>query len=155
MPNTPALIGLGQTGLFARPAVTSQEQTWITEILQPTGALSWVAQESLLDAVTAISGSGPAYVFYFIEAMTQAGIDMGLSAEQAQQLSVGTFAGAAQLALNSQDPPHVLRERVTSKGGTTYAAISSMENDDVNALFQKALRAAQRRAQELGEAFGK
>jgi pyrroline-5-carboxylate reductase len=155
MPNTPALVGLGQTGLYAREAVNTNEKQWIQAILHPTGALSWVTKESLLDAVTAISGSGPAYVFFFIEAMTQAGIDMGLTPEQAQQLSVGTFVGASQLALQSNESPSVLRERVTSKGGTTYAAITSMQESHVDKLFQKALQAAQSRAQELGEAFGK
>ena len=155
MPNTPALIGLGQTGLFARAGVSESERRLIEQALQPTGQLVWVDKESLLDAVTALSGSGPAYVFYFIEAMIQAGVSMGLSTEQAHQLAVGTFVGASSLASTSTEPPHVLRERVTSKGGTTYAALSAMEQSHVAALFQQAMQAARLRAEELGDAFGK
>jgi pyrroline-5-carboxylate reductase len=117
MPNTPALIGQGQTGLYARPGVTPDDRRLIEQVMSSTGQHLWVEQESLLDAVTAISGSGPAYVFYFIEAMSRAAVHMGLSPEQARQLSIGTFCGAAELARRSPDTPAVLRERVTSKGG--------------------------------------
>lgn len=154
MPNTPALVGLGQTGLFARLAVTDTDKAWVTKVVSTTGALLWVNEEALLDAVTAISGSGPAYVFFFIEAMVEAGVKMGLSAEQATQLAIGTFEGASQLAKTAHEPPSVLRERVTSKGGTTYAALTSMQNAHVGELFQMALQAAQRRAHELGDEFG-
>jgi len=154
MHNTPALVGLGQTGLFARTAVTPQDKTWIEQVVATTGALLWVSDEHLLDAVTAISGSGPAYVFFFIEAMVEAGVKMGLSAEQATQLAIGTFEGASQLAKTATEPPSVLRERVTSKGGTTYAALTSMQNAKVGELFQTALQAAQHRAHELGDEFG-
>jgi pyrroline-5-carboxylate reductase len=154
MPNTPALVGLGQTGLFARAAVTATDKTWIEQVVATTGALLWVKDEPLLDAVTAISGSGPAYVFFFIEAMVEAGVKMGLSAEQATQLAIGTFEGASQLAKTASEPPSVLRERVTSKGGTTYAALTSMQNAHVSELFQTALKAAELRAHELGDEFG-
>ena len=154
MPNTPALVGLGQTGLFARSAVTPSEKTWVEQVVATTGALLWVKDEPLLDAVTAISGSGPAYVFFFIEAMVEAGVKMGLTAEQATQLAIGTFEGASQLAKTASEPPSVLRERVTSKGGTTYAALTSMQNAHVGELFETALRAAQIRAHELGDEFG-
>ena len=154
MPNTPALVGLGQTGLFARAAVTAADKNWIEQVIATTGALLWVKDEPLLDAVTAISGSGPAYVFFFIEAMVEAGVKMGLTAEQATQLAIGTFEGASQLAKSASEPPSVLRERVTSKGGTTYAALTAMQNAHVGDLFQAALRAAQQRAHELGDAFG-
>jgi pyrroline-5-carboxylate reductase len=154
MPNTPALVGLGQTGLFARPAVTASDKTWIEQVIATTGALLWVKDEPLLDAVTAISGSGPAYVFFFIEAMVEAGVKMGLTAEQATQLAIGTFEGASQLAKTASEPPSVLRERVTSKGGTTYAALTSMQSAHVGELFQTALQAAQHRAHELGDEFG-
>jgi pyrroline-5-carboxylate reductase len=154
MPNTPALVGLGQTGLFARAAVTDADKAWIEQVVATTGALLWVKDEPLLDAVTAISGSGPAYVFFFIEAMVEAGVSMGLSAEQATQLAIGTFEGASQLAKTASEPPAVLRERVTSKGGTTYAALTSMQKANVGALFQTALKAAQQRACELGDEFG-
>jgi pyrroline-5-carboxylate reductase len=154
MPNTPALVGLGQTGLFARAAVTATDKTWIEQVVATTGALLWVKDEPLLDAVTAISGSGPAYVFFFIEAMVEAGVKMGLTAEQATQLAIGTFEGASQLAKTASETPSVLRERVTSKGGTTYAALTSMQNAHVSELFQTALKAAELRAHELGDEFG-
>jgi len=154
MPNTPALVGLGQTGLFARAAVTASDQTWIEQVVATTGAFLWVKDEPLLDAVTAISGSGPAYVFFFIEAMVEAGVKMGLTPEQATQLAIGTFEGASQLAKTASEPPSVLRERVTSKGGTTYAALMSLQNAHVSELFQTALQAAQHRAHELGDEFG-
>ena len=155
MPNTPALVGLGQTGLFARDAVTAADKAWIEQVITTTGALLWVSEEPLLDAVTAISGSGPAYVFFFIEAMVEAGVKMGLTAEQATQLAIGTFEGASQLAKSANEPPSVLRERVTSKGGTTYAALTSMQNANMGPLFQVALQAAQQRAHELGDEFGR
>jgi len=154
MPNTPALVGLGQTGLFARAGVTASDKKWIEHVIATTGALLWVKDEPLLDAVTAISGSGPAYVFFFIEAMVEAGVKMGLSPEQATQLAIGTFEGASQLAKSATEPPSVLRERVTSKGGTTYAALTSMQEARIGELFQTALEAAQHRAHELGDEFG-
>ena len=113
------------------------------------------APEELLDAVTALSGSGPAYVFYFIEAMVQAGTAMGLTAEQAHRLAVGTFVGAATLAQRSDEPPQTLRERVTSKGGTTYAALTTLDAREVKASFVEAMLAAQNRARELGDEFGR
>ena len=122
----------------------------MTQVLAPTGSLLWVAQEEQLDAVTALSGSGPAYVFFFLEAMVEAGTQMGLPAEQARRLAQETFAGAAQLAMQSDESPALLRERVTSKGGTTDAAIASMEASQVKAAFVKAMHAARTRAQELG-----
>lgn len=154
MPNTPSLIGKGMTALFPRPAVTSDDQRLVARVMATTGEHLWVAQENQLDAVTALSGSGPAYVFYFIEAMTQAGAEMGLSLEQAKRLAVATFIGAGELAHESNEPPEILRQRVTSKGGTTYAAITSMEQDDIKGRFMKALKAAQVRAKELGDEFG-
>jgi pyrroline-5-carboxylate reductase len=155
MPNTPALVGQGMTGLFARGAVTTADRTQVEAVLAPTGQLMWVAQEDQLDAVTALSGSGPAYVFYFVEAMMEAAVQMGLSAEQGKQLALGTFAGATALAQASPDAPSVLRERVTSKGGTTYAALSALEASGVKAAFVAAMRAAQQRARELGDEFGR
>jgi pyrroline-5-carboxylate reductase len=154
MPNTPALIGQGMTALYARPGISAAQRQQVEQVLAPTGQLLWVEDEGQLDAVTALSGSGPAYVFYFLEAMAQAGVDMGLSAAQAHQLAVGTFAGASELARRSDESPAVLRQRVTSKGGTTYAALQSMEADQLGQKLQNALRAAQRRARELGDEFG-
>jgi pyrroline-5-carboxylate reductase len=155
MPNTPALIGQGIAGLYARPAVADGERLAVEQVLAPTGRTLWVAREDDLDAVTALSGSGPAYVFYFIEAMTQAATEMGLDAEQGKALALATFGGATALAASSDDPPAVLRERVTSKGGTTHAALVSLEADGVKAAFVRALKAAQRRAHELGDEFGR
>jgi pyrroline-5-carboxylate reductase len=150
MPNTPALIGQGIAGLFARPAVSAAERSAVEALFKPTGHALWVAQEDDLDAVTALSGSGPAYVFYFIEAMMQAGVEMGLNAEQARLLAQSTFAGAAALAQQSPLTPAKLREQVTSKGGTTYAALMSLDDSGVKGAFIKALHAARTRAAELG-----
>jgi pyrroline-5-carboxylate reductase len=154
MPNTPALVGKGMTGLFARDAVGPADKTSVESVLSPTGELLWVAREDDLDAVTALSGSGPAYVFYFVEAMMEAAEQMGLSAAQGKQLALATFAGATSLAQASPDAPSVLRERVTSKGGTTHAALTSLEASGVKAAFIAALKAAQQRARELGDEFG-
>lgn len=154
MPNTPALIGLGIAGLYARPAVTAADKALVEQVLAPTGASLWVEQEVDLDAVTALSGSGPAYFFYFIEAMVDAAVDMGLSAEQGRKLALATCAGAAALAQQSSESPAQLRERVTSKGGTTYAALTSLQADAVGAAIQRAVKAAQTRARELGDEFG-
>ncbi|MEO8281331.1 MAG: pyrroline-5-carboxylate reductase [Ideonella sp.] len=154
MPNTPALIGQGIAGLFARPGVTSQERVQVETVLAPTGRTVWLERESDLDAVTAISGSGPAYVFYVIEALIDAAVAMGLSAEQGRELALATFSGATALAAASSDPPSLLRERVTSRGGTTHAAIEVLDSADVKASFGRALAAAQRRAAEMGDEFG-
>jgi pyrroline-5-carboxylate reductase len=155
MPNTPALVGQGITGLFPCPSVTAADKAWVEQVMATTGQFVWVDQESKLDAVTALSGSGPAYVFYFLEAMTEAGVGMGLSAEQAYQLAVATFSGASSLAAASTESPEVLRQRVTSKGGTTYAALTAMEASGMKAAFVKAMQAAEARARELGDEFGK
>jgi pyrroline-5-carboxylate reductase len=154
MPNTPALVGQGMTGLFARAAVSAADRAAVEVVLAPTGRLMWVAREDDLDAVTALSGSGPAYVFYFVEAMMEAAAQMGLSAEQGKTLALATFAGATSLAQASPEAPSVLRERVTSKGGTTHAALASLEASGVKASFITALKAAQQRARELGDEFG-
>ena len=155
MPNTPALIGKGVTGLVAMHGVSEQQRQSAQDILQAVGATVWLEDESLIDAVTAVSGSGPAYVFYFIEAMQQAAVELGLSAEQGVELAIATFEGAAQLAARSDDPVSVLRERVTSKGGTTYAALTSMEDSGVKQAIVNAVKAAAARGKELGDEFGK
>jgi pyrroline-5-carboxylate reductase len=154
MPNTPALIGKGITALFPRAAVSEQDRSAVERVISATGDYLWLTDEAQIDAVTAISGSGPAYVFYFLEAMVQAGIDMGLPPEQAAQLAQATFTGASELARSSGESPRALREKVTSKGGTTYAAITSMEQDNVAMMFTRAMHAARRRAAELGDEFG-
>jgi pyrroline-5-carboxylate reductase len=155
MPNTPALVGQGITGLFSRAGVMATDKQLVEQVLKSTGEWLWVKQESDLDVVTALSGSGPAYVFYFLEAMTEAGVQMGLSQEQAYHLAKATFGGATHLARQSTDSPEVLRQRVTSKGGTTYAALTSLADDHVKEAFVKAMLAAQKRAGELGDEFGK
>ena len=154
MPNTPALVGLGQTGLYARGAVNADERQQVEALMNAVGQSIWVAREDLLDAVTAVSGSGPAYVFYVIEAMVAAGVRMGLSPEQAHQLAVGTLVGAAELARSSSDTPAVLREKVTSKGGTTYAALTVMQDKGIHASLVEAMQAARARAQSLGKELG-
>jgi pyrroline-5-carboxylate reductase len=150
MPNTPALIGQGIAGMVARPAVSAADRAAVERVLAPTGSLLWFDAEADLDAVTALSGSGPAYVFYLIEAMVEAGTAMGLSGDAARRLAQETVAGAAALAMRSAESPQTLRERVTSKGGTTHAAITSLERDGVKAAFVRALHAARDRAEQLG-----
>jgi pyrroline-5-carboxylate reductase len=154
MPNTPALVGLGVTGLYARPGVSQDDRAWVDGVTATMGKSIWVDDETQLDAVTALSGSGPAYVFYFIEALMSAGQTMGLSAEQSRTLAIETFYGASTLARTSPEAPGVLRERVTSKGGTTYAALTSMNTQNLQQGFIQAVQAAQVRAKELGEEFG-
>lgn len=155
MPNTPALIGKGITGMVALAGVSDAQHEAADAIMRAVGATVWLDDESLIDPVTAVSGSGPAYVFYFIEAMQQAALEMGLTAEQGSALAIATFVGASQLAAQSAEPVSVLRERVTSKGGTTYAALASMEADGVKNAIVTALKAAAARGKELGEEFGR
>jgi pyrroline-5-carboxylate reductase len=154
MPNTPALIGQGMTALLARPAVTTADREVVEAVVDTTGAHLWIEHEEQLDAVTALSGSGPAYVFYFIEAMVEAGTEMGLDAAQARELAIGTFVGASALAQASDESPQTLRERVTSKGGTTSAALTAMTKSGVKQQFKQAMQAARERAAELGDEFG-
>lgn len=155
MPNTPALIGRGIAALYATAAVSAADRARVERLLAPTGQTLWVEREADLDAVTALSGSGPAYVFYFIEAMVAAAVEMGLTEAQGRLLALATFDGATALAAQSGEPLAALRERVTSRGGTTHAAIESMRRDAVADAIVRALRAAQRRAAELGDEFGR
>lgn len=151
MPNTPALIGAGIAGLYARAAVDAADRVAVEAVLEPTGRLLWFAAESDLDAVTALSGSGPAYVFFFAEAMVRAAVEMGLSAAAGRELALATFTGATALANGSADALELLRERVTSKGGTTHAAISALQRDHIDDAFVAAIKAARERAIELGD----
>ncbi|MDO5625106.1 MAG: pyrroline-5-carboxylate reductase [Pseudomonadota bacterium] len=155
MPNTPALVGRGMTGLFASAAAGVGDRALAEAMIRTTGEVLWVEREEQLDAVTALSGSGPAYVFYFLEAMQQAGVELGLTPAQARQLAVATFAGGAHLAAESPEALATLRERVTSKGGTTHAALMAMEQAGMQAAFVQAMHAACVRAKELGDAFGR
>lgn len=153
MPNTPALIGQGIAGLYARAQVSADERARVQALLAPTGQTIWVDQESDLDAVTALSGSGPAYVFYLLEAMEAAAARMGLAPEQGRALAQATVAGAAALAAQSSESPAALRAQVTSKGGTTHAAITALEAAGVGEALVQAMLAARQRATELGDAF--
>ncbi len=154
MPNTPALIGRGIAGLFARAEVSAAQRTEVEALFAPTGATLWVAREGDLDAVTALSGSGPAYVFYLLEALMQAAAEMGLPPEQGKRLALATLEGATALAAASPETPATLRGQVTSKGGTTHAALSVLDAAGVKASFVRALKAAQARSRELGAQFG-
>ncbi|QJQ07058.1 pyrroline-5-carboxylate reductase [Undibacterium piscinae] len=154
MPNTPALIGKGITGLAAMTGVSEMQRQASQDIMSAVGETVWLKDESQIDAVTAVSGSGPAYIFYFIEAMQQAALELGLDAAQAKQLAIATFNGAAQLAQASDEPVQVLRERVTSKGGTTYAALCSMEESKIKEAIITAIKAAAARGKQLGDEFG-
>jgi pyrroline-5-carboxylate reductase len=154
MPNTPALIGQGITGMVAMAGVSAAQKEAADSILRAVGKTVWLESEDMIDPVTAVSGSGPAYVFFFLEAMQQAALEMGLSAEQGRELAIATFTGAAQLAAQSHEPVEVLRQRVTSKGGTTYAAITSMEQAGVKQAIVDAMKAAAARGRELGDELG-
>jgi pyrroline-5-carboxylate reductase len=155
MPNTPALVHAGMTGLYAPPAVDAGGRARADGLLGAVGETVWLPREEDLDAVTAVSGSGPAYVFYFIEALERAGVEMGLAPEAARALALGTFAGAARLARERGEDPAVLRAQVTSKGGTTERALAEMEGAALKARFVEAVKAARERSRELGEQFGK
>jgi pyrroline-5-carboxylate reductase len=154
MPNTPAQIQAGITGLFANPPVNAAQKQLANSLLSAAGSTVWVDTEQKLDAVTAISGSGPAYVFYLIEALQQAAIDLGLSEAEAIQLSIATFKGASLLADASTTPVAVLREQVTSKGGTTEQGLLSLQKSEVNLAIKRAAEAANARAKTLGDELG-
>ncbi len=155
MPNTPALIRHGVTGLYALEAVSATNRERAEAIIEAVGSTLWVEDETLLDSVTAISGSGPAYVFYFIEAMQQAAQELGLDELQSRQLVLDTFIGAAKLADSSQQDIATLRANVTSKNGTTERALASMESNNVRAHIVAAAQAAAARSKELGDELGK
>jgi len=155
MPNTPALVAAGITGLHALPGVSDRQRSDAEAVLSAVGSTFWVNEESALDAVTAVSGSGPAYVFYFIEALEQAARELGLPADIARQSALQTFAGAVKLAVAGDADPATLRARVTSKGGTTERAIGALDEAQVKAAFVRAVRAAAERSAELGDTLGK
>jgi len=151
MPNTPALVGAGISGVFAPQAVDAASRELAERVLASVGAVVWVEREDLLDAVTGVSGSGPAYAFYFLEALEEAARDLGLSEATARKLAYATFAGAIKLAQASDDAPAVLRAQVTSKGGTTERALALLDEHAVKARFVAAVKAAAARAKELGD----
>ncbi|MDY0309765.1 MAG: pyrroline-5-carboxylate reductase [Castellaniella sp.] len=153
MPNTPALIASGMTGMTALPGVDESDRALAETLLRAVGEIIWVDGDAAIDAVTAVSGSGPAYVFLFLESLIAAGIEQGLTPDQARQLALGTFHGATQLAALSPDSPAVLRERVTSKGGTTAAALAVFQDRDLPGIMRQAVAAAAQRAGELAREF--
>ena len=154
MPNTPALVSAGISGLYAMPGISAEQRRTAETILGAVGETFWVGDESDLDAVTAVSGSGPAYVFYMIEALEQAARELGLPAEIARRSALATFAGAVRLATGDHADPATLRARVTSKGGTTERALGVFDDAAVKATFVRAVRAAAERAREMGNTLG-
>ncbi len=154
MPNTPALVQAAATGLYASPEVDEAQHSQAEALLRAIGVTVWVEDEDALDAVTALSGSGPAYFFLFIEALEAAGIDLGLEPAQARLLAVQTAVGAAKLALESDEEPALLRQRVTSPGGTTERALAVFEEGGLRQLVTRALTAARDRARELAVELG-
>ncbi|NOU00914.1 MAG: pyrroline-5-carboxylate reductase [Gallionella sp.] len=155
MPNTPALIQAGMTGLYALPTVSATQREQAQNILAAVGETLWLQNEAMLDAVTAISGSGPAYVFYMIEALQQAAITQGFNAHEARQLSLATFLGASKLAACSADDVGTLRAKVTSKNGTTERALMSLAENNVAQHIAQAAQAAAARSREMGDELGK
>ena len=155
MPNTPALIGSGMAGLYALPAVDKTQRDTAQTILAAVGNTLWLEDEAMMDAVTAVSGSGPAYVFYFIEALQQAARELGLDTAAARRLALDTFLGAAKLADASEEDASVLRARVTSKNGTTERALLSMEQNAVKQHIIRAVHLAAKRSIEMGDEMGK
>ena len=155
MPNTPALVGAGISGAYAPDAVDANSRRLASEVLEAAGEVVWVEREELLDAVTGVSGSGPAYVFYFLEGLEEAARELGFSKETARKLAHATFDGAVKLARASDLEPATLRAQVTSKGGTTERAVSVLESEGVKAQFVTAVKAAAARARELGDELGR
>jgi len=155
MPNTPALLRQGVSGLFATEQVTAEQRQQAQELLSAVGVALWLEEEQQLDAVTAVSGSGPAYFFLLIEAMTAAGVKLGLPADVAAQLTLQTALGAAHMAVSSDVDAAELRRRVTSPAGTTEAAIKSFQANGFEALVEKALGAAAHRSAEMAEQLGR
>lgn len=154
MPNTPALVQAGISAAVGAPGVDADDRATVDRLLAAVGRVLWIDREELMDAVTAVSGSGPAYVFYLLEAMEQAARELGFDRHAARLLSVETVLGAAKLAAASEDGPAALRERVTSKGGTTERAVGVLEAAGVRQRFVEAIEAAAERSRELGDALG-
>lgn len=154
MPNRPALIGAGITAACAGPGVSDPDRDSVERVLAAAGPLVWLDDESLMDAVTAVSGSGPAYFFLLVEALEDAGASLGLPRDVARQLATHTALGAGRMLTESPDPPARLREQVTSKGGTTAAALAVLEDAGVRDIFAAAIAAAARRSTELADQFG-
>ena len=155
MPNTAALIGSGASGLYANERVNESMRNQAESILRAVGVTVWLKDEYLMDVVTALSGSGPAYFFLVMEALEQAAIESGLDPKQARLLTLETAFGAAKMALEGHEEPSQLRRRVTSPGGTTEQAVKILEQGDIRQLFKKAVQAAVNRSREIADMFGK
>lgn len=154
MPNTPALVQAGATVLFAGPGVSDAQRTRAESLMRAVGLTQWVDDEDLMDTVTALSGSGPAYFFLIMEALEAAAVDLGLNVDTARLLTLQTALGAARMALESSEPPATLRARVTSPGGTTERAIASLEHDALRDILARALGAARARSRQLSAELG-
>ncbi|MFZ1851943.1 MAG: pyrroline-5-carboxylate reductase [Nitrosomonas sp.] len=155
MPNTPCSIQSGVTGLYAGLGVNEEDKRIAQSILAAVGTTLWVENEDMLHAITAISGSGPAYVFYFIESLQKAAFSLGFSPENAKQLSLQTFLGASKLANLSEEDVAILRAKVTSKGGTTEQAIETMEQEDIQGKILVAVRAAMQKSYQISDEYSK
>lgn len=155
MPNTPALLGKGVTGMYAAEVVAAEDVDYAEQLLRTMGSVVRVDKEGLIDAVTALSGSGPAYVYLFIESLIAGAVGMGLSQEQAKQMAVDTVMGAAQMVQSTGESPTELRKKVSSKGGTTLAALDVFFAKDFSSIVEQAMQAAARRAGEMSQELGK
>jgi pyrroline-5-carboxylate reductase len=154
MPNTPALIGRGISGVYADPSVDADARSIAAQVLQAGGQIVWLDREQALDVITGVSGSGPAYVFYLLEALEQAAVDQGMQRDVARRLAYATFGGAVALAQGSAEEPSTLRANVTSKGGTTERGLAVLEARGVAQALRDAVAAATERARELGDEAG-
>ncbi|MFZ2844870.1 pyrroline-5-carboxylate reductase [Psychrobacter sp.] len=155
MPNTPAMIQMGATGLYGTDNISAEQKQLATAVMEASGLVMWVENEAHMHAVTAVSGSAPAYMFYFIEAMVDGAVALGLDKEQASALAMQTMLGAAKMAMESEDAPAELRRKVTSPNGTTQAAIESMQANDISRQIVEAMQACYDRSQSLSEEMSK
>ena len=155
MPNTPAMIQMGATGLYGTDDISAEQKQLATSVMEASGLVMWVDNEEHMHAVTAVSGSAPAYMFYFIEAMVDGAVALGLDKEQASALAMQTMLGAAKMAMGSEDAPAELRRKVTSPNGTTQAAIESMQANDISRQIVEAMQACYDRSQALSEEMSK
>ena len=155
MPNTPAMIQMGATGLYGTDNISAEQKQLATAVMEASGLVMWVDNEEHMHAVTAVSGSAPAYMFYFIEAMVDGAVALGLDKEQASALAMQTMLGAAKMAMNSEDAPAELRRKVTSPNGTTQAAVESMQANDIGGQIGEAMQACYDRSQALSEEMSK
>ncbi|PWK12539.1 pyrroline-5-carboxylate reductase [Psychrobacter immobilis] len=155
MPNTPAMIQMGATGLYGTDNISAEQKQLATAVMEASGLVMWVDNEEHMHAVTAVSGSAPAYMFYFIESMVDGAVALGLDKEQASALAMQTMLGAAKMAMNSEDAPAELRRKVTSPNGTTQAAVESMQANDIGGQIVEAMQACYDRSQALSEEMSK